>query len=105
MQHDGDRAGMPNRSTCRSEGVSPPRSRPLSRQTGQRGFDFSAAGFEESWQLEFGSQVFHRFIDRKARLIGRDLEQNAARLAEIDGAEILPVLLFRVLQPVILFNL
>src|SRR5580704_16437530 len=46
-------------------------------------------------QLENGAQAFDTFIDSEAWRIGGNLEDYATRLAEIDGAEIGPVLLFR----------
>ena len=48
-------------------------------------------GLEKRRQLQIVAQRFDRLVDGKARRVGRDFEQNAARLAEINRAKILPV--------------
>jgi len=52
-----------------------------------------AARLQEGRQFERLAERRQRFVDGKARNIGRDLEQDMARLAEIDGAEVVAVLL------------
>src|ERR1700736_4576775 len=71
----------------------------------KRGLDFCSAWFKERRQLKFLAQRGHRLVDRKARRIGRNLEQHAARLPEIHGSEVLPVQLRGVLQAMILHEL
>ena len=43
-------------------------------------------------------EALRRLVHREARIVGRDLEQHAARLAEIDRAEIVAVLLLGHMQ-------
>jgi hypothetical protein len=61
----------------------------------QHALDLLATRFEKLRQLQIPTKGLDRLVDRKSRKIGRDLEQNAARLAEVDRAEVLTVLLFR----------
>ena len=65
----------------------------LSAQLGQRGLDPVALRLQEGRQLERSPERLDRLIDREPRRIGRDLEKDVTPLAEIDRAEILPVLL------------
>src|SRR5579884_3484086 len=44
------------------------------------------------------AQRLHRLIGGKARWAGGDLENHAARLAEVDGVEVLPVQHWRDIQ-------
>src|SRR5580704_4410406 len=60
-------------------------------QLGQHRFDLLAPRLEKRRQLQIVAEGFDRFVDGKARNIGRDLEQNAAWLAEINRAKILSV--------------
>src|SRR3954468_16133502 len=57
------------------------------------GLDRGAARLEEGRQHQRAAKLARRLVDRKAWLIGRDLEQDAVRLAEIDRAKVIPVLL------------
>src|SRR5690606_40201285 len=61
----------------------------------QLGLDPGAARLQERRQLERGAQRRLWLIDREAGPVGGDLEQDAARLEEIDRPEVLPVLLVR----------
>ena len=45
-------------------------------------------GFEERRQHQLLAELVHRLVGREARAVGRDLEQDAVRLAEIEAAEI-----------------
>src|SRR6185295_4171618 len=56
---------------------------------------------EKRRQLEALAQVRKRLIDRKAGLVGGDLEQHPAGLAEIDRPEVLAILLSGWMQVVI----
>src|SRR5437660_5526769 len=52
------------------------------------GFDGLALRFQERRQREPLTQGFNIFVYRKARPVGRNLEQYAARLAEVDRTEV-----------------
>src|SRR5687768_3466411 len=53
--------------------------------------NLGAVRFFPRGQLEPATQIGHRLIYREAGLHGRDLEQHAARLAEVNGLEVLAV--------------
>ncbi len=53
-------------------------------------------------QLQRTAELGRGLVDREAGDIGRDLEQDMARLTEIDRAEIIPVALFRGADAVVL---
>lgn len=50
----------------------------------QVGLDLRAPGFEEGREREALAEGFQRFVDGKARAVGRDLEEIAARLPEVE---------------------
>ena len=50
--------------------------------------------FEKLGSFNVPTEGLDRFVDRKSGNVGRDLEQNAARFAEVDRAEVVAVLLF-----------
>src|SRR5262249_50733755 len=60
-------------------------------QRRQRRFDLLAPRLEEARKLQRLAERVDGLVDRKARIIGRNLEQHSARLAEIDRPEILPI--------------
>src|SRR3954470_21370852 len=57
----------------------------------QHGFDLRAMWFVLLRKLELFAQSVRGFIDREARKIGGELEEHAARLAKVDGAEVIAV--------------
>src|SRR4051812_39766959 len=59
-----------------------------SRQRFQSGLDLGAPRLEEWRQRQCFAERFHRFVGRKSRAVGGDLEQDAVRLAEIQAAKI-----------------
>src|SRR5437763_6642616 len=67
----------------------------MSAQRRQLRLDGGALALIPGRQLERGAQRLARLVEREARLVGRDLENHAARLAEIHRAEILPLDLVR----------
>src|SRR6202034_1477118 len=72
--------------------MSRPSGRPFrGLQFGQHRFDLLAPRLEKWRQLQIVAERFDRLVDGKTRNIGRDLEQDAAGLAEVNRAEILPV--------------
>src|SRR5262245_43517467 len=60
-------------------------------QRRKRGLDLGAARLVPGRQLERGAERLLGLVDGEARAVGRDLEQDAARLAEIDRVEIVAV--------------
>ena len=70
-----------------------------------RTFHLGAPAFEKFRQLELVAKRCRVLIDGKARTVGGDLEQDAARLAEIDGPEVIAILLFRHAHAMIGFEL
>src|SRR6266849_3606357 len=62
-----------------------------SLQGRQRALDLGAPFFVPRRQLERGAEARLGLVEREARILGRDLEQHAAGLAEIDRAEIAAV--------------
>src|SRR6516164_4620260 len=58
---------------------------------GQRIFDFGSITFEPYRKLEALAKIFDRLVSCKAGRISRDFKQNTARLAKINGTEILAV--------------
>src|SRR5260370_985800 len=66
------------------------------RDRPQHRFNLRRARFEQRRQRQFFADRFHRLVGGKARPVGRDLEQDAVRLAEIQAAKIKPVDLARV---------
>src|SRR3954465_9323855 len=69
------------------------RSRDPLFQIRQNTLDLLALPFEEARQLEVTSQRRDRLVDGEAGDVGRDLEQHAAGLAEVERAEVVAVLL------------
>src|SRR3984893_8820158 len=67
-------------------------------QRRQRRLDFLAARFQETRQLEVTAERGYRLVDGETGVVGRDLEEDAAGLAEVDRAEVLTILLFGRLQ-------
>src|SRR4051794_27096196 len=57
----------------------------------ERGFDLAALRFEERRQREGFAEVLDRFIGREAGAVRRQLEEDAAGLAEVEAAEIEPI--------------
>src|SRR5262249_31160903 len=57
----------------------------------KRGLDLAATRLQKAWKLELAPEAFHRLVHREAGLVGRDLEQDSARLAEIHRAEVIAV--------------
>src|SRR5690606_41780248 len=64
-------------------------------ERGQDGLDPLPVLLVEGRQLEGGAERLEALVDGKARIVGGDLEDDAAGLPEIDGAEIVALLLFR----------
>src|SRR5881394_1479898 len=58
---------------------------------GQAPDDMFTHRLELRGQGQLGAEILQRFIHREARRVGGDLEEHAARLAEIDGVEIFAV--------------
>src|SRR5262249_49880967 len=54
--------------------------------------------FKKRWQLERLAQGSNRFVHSKTRDVRGDLEQNAARFAEIDRTEIITIALLGMTQ-------
>ena len=54
----------------------------------QPGLDLLALAFQERRQRKLLAELVHRLVGGEARAVGRDLEQDAIRLAEIERAEI-----------------
>src|ERR1700722_13945045 len=54
----------------------------------QPGLDRCAARLQERRQRQFFAERFHRLVGGEARSVGRDLEQDAVGLAEIQAAKI-----------------
>src|SRR5262245_45605342 len=69
-------------------------------QRRQSGFQLLAPRLQERRQLQAGTEPRQRLVHREAGHIRGDLEQHAAGLAEIYGAEVLAVLLLGWLLPV-----
>src|SRR5438128_4986877 len=57
----------------------------------QRGFELVAQRLVAQWQREPLTEVLSGLIDSEAGADGRDLKQHAARLAEVDRAEVVAV--------------
>src|SRR5213080_3390375 len=77
------------------------RSRDPLFQIRQNTLDLLALPFEEARQLEVTSQSRDGLVDGEAGDVGRNLEQHAAWLAEVDGAEVVAVPLLGRVQAVI----
>src|SRR5882672_6147343 len=60
----------------------------------QRALNLLATRLEKIRQLQVPTEGFERLVDREPGDVGRDLEQNTTRLAEIDRTEIVAILLF-----------
>src|SRR5262245_48953369 len=71
----------------------------------KRSLDVLAARLQEGWQLQHAPQRLDRLVNREAGIVGGNLEQDAAGLAKIDRAEILPVNLRCRLESVVLDDL
>src|SRR5215213_7095347 len=54
----------------------------------QPGLDRRTARLQKRRQRQLFAERLHRLVGRKTRAVGRDLEQNAVGLAEIQAAEI-----------------
>src|SRR6516162_8463371 len=67
-------------------------SRPF--QNGQDVFDLLSTRFKKLWQLQHPTKCFDQLVNGETGNVGCDLEQDAARLAEVDGTEVVAVLLF-----------
>ena len=50
-----------------------------------------AVFFQPGRQLEVRAELFHRFAYGKTRGIGRNLEEGASRLVEVDGMEVFTI--------------
>ncbi len=50
-----------------------------------------AVFFQPGRQLEVRAELFHRFVYGKTRGIGRNLEEGASRLVEVDGMEVFTI--------------
>src|SRR4051812_29348448 len=57
----------------------------------QPGLDLRAPRLQERRQRQPLAELFQRLVGGEARPVGRDLEQDAVRLAEIETAEIVAV--------------
>src|SRR5215831_696875 len=69
------------------------------RDPGKSSLDVSAIRLFPGRQLQLLTKSFERFVHEKSWRHGRNLEQYAARLTEIDGREVLPIEDLRHLQP------
>src|SRR3984893_491149 len=67
-------------------------------QRRQHRLDFLATRFQETRQLEVTAEGGYRLVDGETGVVGRDLEEDATGLAEVDRAEVLTILLFGRLQ-------
>jgi hypothetical protein len=57
----------------------------------QGGGDLVALRFKEAGQLQIVAECLHCFIYGKAGIVGRYLEQDAARLTEVHRPEVFPI--------------
>ena len=57
----------------------------------QPGLDLRAALFQKGWQGEALAECLHRLVDIETGTIGRDFDEDAVRLAEIQRAEVMAV--------------
>src|SRR6187397_3112873 len=58
---------------------------------GQAGFDLGAKRLFPRRKFQRASEISERFVNVEAWFHRGDLEQNASRLAEVDGLEVLPI--------------
>src|SRR5262249_9492071 len=61
----------------------------------QYALDLLAMRFKKFWQLQCPAKCLDRLVNGETGNIGRYLEQNATRLAEIDRTKVIAVLLVR----------
>ena len=61
---------------------------PCHAQCRQGSLDLLAGGLEPRRQLEVAAELEQRLVDVEPRLVGRDLEQHAAGLTEVDRCEV-----------------
>src|SRR6478736_1232126 len=78
---------------CNSRGMlQAGKARPVSRsERAQARLDLGTPAFEERRQCQGLAQGVHGLVGREAGSVRRDLEEDPARLAEIETAEIEPV--------------
>src|SRR3954463_12857490 len=83
------RAGQPRPATRPRRRA--PRARPTLVDRLQSRHDLLASRFEEWWQHDMLSKRCFVLVNGETRAIGRDLEEDAVRLAEVEAAEVVAV--------------